>query len=111
MELYDSDTSSYTIYEVLDEHPNFVPSVGSEMPEDTDRFKERIVVERVTRENAEGIPDVVKEVVVDNETTEWNCQDYVIEIIDALVAEGIMDESEEYEEARAELNDLFGPME
>jgi hypothetical protein len=49
--------------------------------------------------------------VVDNETTERNYQDYVIEIIDALVAEGIMDESEEYEEARVELNNLFGPVE
>jgi hypothetical protein len=47
---------------------------------------------------------VVDQVEVDNYTLEWNCQDYVIEIINELVNECIIDESEEYDDARRELD-------
>jgi hypothetical protein len=46
---------------------------------------------------------------VDNETTEWDCQDYVLEILDNLEEEFVLDsDDEDYIDARQTLKDKRG---
>ena len=49
---------------------------------------------------------------VDNETTEWNCQDYVIELLETLYEECIIDEDDkEYKRGMKKAKDkYFGPL-
>lgn len=48
---------------------------------------------------------------VDNETSEWDCQDYVLEILDRLQEDYVLDEDDEdYQEARKELWSKRGPI-
>ena len=48
---------------------------------------------------------------VKNSVVHWNCQDYVIEILDKFAEECIVDEDEEpYKNARKELKKIYGAM-
>lgn len=50
-----------------------------------------------------------KSVVLDNETVEWDCQDYVLEVLKKLEDEFVLDgEDEEYCEARKDLKKKRG---
>ena len=53
----------------------------------------------------------MKELPVDNETTEWNYQDYVIEAIDMLYNECVIDEDDEdYKKGRKRaVTEYLGP--
>jgi hypothetical protein len=47
---------------------------------------------------------------VDNETTEWNCQDYVLESLGDLVDEYIIGDDEDYQDGIREARKYFGPL-
>lgn len=55
--------------------------------------------------------DAANSIPVDNETSEWDCQDYVLEILDRLQEDYVLDEDDEdYQEARKELWSKRGPI-
>ena len=57
------------------------------------------------------LEDIVEKATVDNETTLWNCQDYVLEIIEELEKKCIIDHEEEsYQKAIKYLEKQYGPM-
>lgn len=101
-----------TIFEVSGEHGTFEKSTVQDEPENRLRHKRNIAVGEV---NARDIPELLKVVdnaKVDNETTEWNCQDYVIELLETLYDECIIDEDdEEYKRGMKRAKDkYFGPL-
>lgn len=57
----------------------------------------------------ERVRNAAQSVPVDNETTEWDCQDYVLEILDNLEEEFVLDsDDEDYIDARQTLKDKRG---
>lgn len=55
------------------------------------------------------VKEAAASIPVDNETIEWDCQDYVLEILDRLEEEYVLEkEDEDYQEAREELKNKRG---
>ena len=48
----------------------------------------------INEQDISELKKVVSKVNVDNEMTEWNCQDYVLEVLKALKEECIIDEDD-----------------
>ncbi|KAI9678289.1 MAG: hypothetical protein M1817_006234 [Caeruleum heppii] len=90
-------------------HGTFQARTDDSRPQDDPTYLGRV---KLTTINARDIPQfrqVVGDAVVDNETVEWDCQDYILEILDALEEECIVDgEDEEYREAKAEVKGRRG---
>jgi hypothetical protein len=58
----------------------------------------------------EEFKKAVEATAVDNETVEWDCQDYVLEILDKLGEECIIDEEDRtYKKQRRKLESKRGP--
>ncbi|GLA10251.1 hypothetical protein AnigIFM60653_002129 [Aspergillus niger] len=55
------------------------------------------------------VKEAAKQVQVDNDTVDWDCQDYVLELLDKLEEEFIVEEDDEdHREARKELKKRRG---
>ncbi|KAL5333623.1 hypothetical protein BJX70DRAFT_54969 [Aspergillus crustosus] len=99
------------IYEVDGEHPTFTKVTSHGKPTDTSSLIKSLFVGEI------GIPDiatvkrVVEEAMVDNETLEWDCQDYVLEILEACEREAVLEENDpDYAEVKEILLHKRGPM-
>lgn len=101
------------VIEVIGEHPNFEPLISSVRAEEFPgrSFLSRHFLGVVCQDDIPGIIEVVKGVPLDNETVQWDCQDYVLEILDALEeAFYLSGDDEEYSEARVLLGEMRGPV-
>lgn len=99
------------IYEVIGQHGTFTRNVSetAEEFEDSARFKEAIELSEFADRDLQAFKQVVEATVVDNETLEWDCQDYVIEILDNLEDAGVLDEDDgEYQEQKRVLKGKRG---
>ncbi|KAL2847190.1 hypothetical protein BJY01DRAFT_167612 [Aspergillus pseudoustus] len=99
------------IFEVDGEHPSFIKVNSSAKPTDSDTLIESLYVGEI------GIPDVatVKKIVdearVDNETLEWDCQEYVLELLEACEREAILEEDDlDFAETKQILKTKRGPI-
>lgn len=71
----------------------------------------RLYVGVISDQDIPTVRECVAAVEVDNATTEWDCQEYVMDILDKLQEELILDEDdEEYKNAREDLMEKRGPM-
>lgn len=103
--------TSSTIYEVDGEHPHFQKVTSAGHPRDSETFIHSIFVSEVGEPDIATIDAIVDAARVDNETLEWDCQEYVLEILEACEEEGVLDERDgEYWEAREGLRERRGPM-
>ena len=109
--LYLESQSEHKIYEVTGESPHFKTNVVSGKPTATNRHRRSIFVYDV---NATDVPDfrkAVSAVKPDNSVTHWNCQDYVMEILDKLEEECVIDGDEKaYISAKKQVKKHFGPL-
>lgn len=97
------------IFEVVGQHPVFERNVSGIKPEKSLNFIKKLYVGVISEGDIPTVKSAVESVPVDNETTEWDCQDYVLEILDQLQDEYILDEDDEdYQEARKELRSKRG---
>ncbi|KFY26470.1 hypothetical protein V493_04073 [Pseudogymnoascus sp. VKM F-4281 (FW-2241)] len=71
-----------TIFEVSGEHGTFEKSAVQDEPRNRLRHKRNIAVGEVNERDIPELLKVIDDAKVDNDTTEWNCQDYVIEILE-----------------------------
>jgi hypothetical protein len=99
------------IYEVDGEHPSFTKVTSLGNPTDKPSLIESLHVGEI------GIPDIatvkriVDEASVDNETLEWDCQEYVLEILEACEREAVLEEEDpDYAEVKEILLQKRGPM-
>ncbi|KFY44761.1 hypothetical protein V494_01331 [Pseudogymnoascus sp. VKM F-4513 (FW-928)] len=101
-----------TIFEVSGEHGTFAKSAVQDEPESRLLHKRNIAVGEVNERDMPELLKVTDDAKVDNETTEWNCQDYVIEILETLYEECIIDEDdEEFKRGMKKVKDkYFGPL-
>jgi hypothetical protein len=109
--VYDVKTEIYRLYEVVGDSGEFEARTVDVEPSLSTRFRKSIDLGTVNQTEFGQLESIIGSVPVDNETTEWNCQDYVIEIMDKLELEYFLDvEDEDYREAKAEVKEKFGPM-
>ncbi|KAI9779900.1 MAG: hypothetical protein M1816_003309 [Peltula sp. TS41687] len=88
-----------TIFQVIGQSPEFKSSVLQGInPKGTNRHRRNILVGTIDKEDVQKLPDLVKKVAVDNETSHWTCQDYVTDVLDLLREEGFIDEYDEHYE-------------
>ncbi|KAL9087186.1 MAG: hypothetical protein Q9159_003753 [Coniocarpon cinnabarinum] len=102
----------FTTFEVEGQHPEFVKNTHQGDPSNDERHLESIFVACIRKSDASSVKQAFDDANVDNETTEWNCQDFVLEMLAVLRDVEIVDEDdEEYETGRQEaLDKHFGPM-
>ncbi|KAJ5689001.1 hypothetical protein N7462_003393 [Penicillium macrosclerotiorum] len=109
--LYIDDENESIIFEVLGQHPYFKRNVRFTRPEYSADFLGKEYVGVIRRSDIPYIWNIAASVYVDNETVEWDCQDYVLDILDRLVDEFILNEwDEDYREARHILKWKRGPI-
>ncbi|KAI9744121.1 MAG: hypothetical protein M1818_002273 [Claussenomyces sp. TS43310] len=104
------DADDYqTTFEVTGEHGTFERNVLSNNPEQPLR---RIQVGTINQRDLPELFKIIQGVEVDNETSEWNCQDYVLEALEKLVDECIVDEDDEdlKKGMKKAKDDHFGPL-
>jgi hypothetical protein len=108
--LYLDDEDIPMVFEVTGQHPDFQRNVIQAKAEEDPTFLGKEYIGLVNQADIEEIKDAATAVHVDNETVEWDCQDYVLEILDKLVDDFILDEDDEdYREARMILREKRGP--
>lgn len=82
------------ILEATSSHPEFARNVNEAKPESTDRHVENINIRDVSEGDMRQFYSIMSQAEVDNETVECNCQDYVLEALEALTEECVLDEDD-----------------
>lgn len=97
------------IFEVTGQHPNFRRNVVNARPDRSRSYIGKTFVAVLGEDSVQDVQSAAKSVVVDNETVEWDCQDYVLEVLDKLEDEFVLDgDDEDYREAREDLKKKRG---
>lgn len=110
--LYLEDGSKRSIYEVLGEHPHFKANlITGKTPDHTVRHQRSIFVYEINSPDLPEFEKAICSVEPQNDIALWNCQDYVIEILERLEEECIIDgEDKMYIKAKKEVKKYFGPL-
>lgn len=107
--LYLEDKNEPLIFEVTGEHPKFERNVVKARPENSRSFLQKIYIGLIRNADVEIVKQTAETVPMDNETVEWDCQDYVLEILDNLEDEFILDhDDEDYCDVREILKEKRG---
>lgn len=105
------DDEEQLIFEVSGEHPNFERNIEKQPPEQLEGFLRREYVAVISKTDIETVKQVAQTVPVDNETVEWDCQEYVLDRLDRLEDEFVLDrDDEDYQDARETLRERRGAM-
>ena len=77
----------------------------------TNRHKKSILVDDISANDVKELEKVISSAEFKNSVVHWNCQDYVLEILDKLAEECVVDEDEEeYNNARNKLKNNYDAM-
>ncbi|KAE8147335.1 hypothetical protein BDV25DRAFT_160572 [Aspergillus avenaceus] len=99
------------IFEVDGEHPSFTKVTSSGNPLESDTCIELLPVSDIGDCDVPTVKAVVGAARVDNETLEWDCQEYVLEILEELEEAAVLDERDrDYESVKEDLKARRGPM-
>ncbi|OQE20147.1 hypothetical protein PENFLA_c017G09337 [Penicillium flavigenum] len=83
------------IIEVDGEHPQFKRNTFMENPKKSSTFLRQFFIAVLGEDDIERVKSAAQSVPVDNETVEWDCQDYVLEILDELQEDFVLDKDDE----------------
>lgn len=99
-----------TLYQLTNQHPSFVKSKTTAISKDPDIIA-NILVASLRPSDISEVSKAFEEAPVDNETLEWTCQDFVLEMLEKLREWEVIDdgEVEVYEEGRNEALGYYGP--
>lgn len=107
--LYIDNDKESIIFEVIGQHPNFQRNVVYARPDASRSYVSNVYVATLRDDDIADVKEAAKQVRVDNDTVDWDCQDYVLELLDKLEDEFILEEDDEdYREARKELKKRRG---
>ncbi|PYH92378.1 hypothetical protein BO71DRAFT_26457 [Aspergillus ellipticus CBS 707.79] len=107
--LYIDDDKESIIFEVTGQHPNFQRNVVYARPDASRSYVSNVYVATLRDDDIADVKEAARQVRVDNDTVDWDCQDYVLELLDKLEDEFILEENDEdYREARKELKKRRG---
>lgn len=109
--LYLENGSETKIYEVVGETPNFTKNVLDSRPTATNRHKRSVLMATLNASDLPTFRQAIDNASPDNSTALWNCQDYVMEILENLEEECVLDdEDEDYVKAKKEVKKYYGPL-
>ncbi|TKA66905.1 hypothetical protein B0A55_11661, partial [Friedmanniomyces simplex] len=99
------------IIEITGSHPEFKFNTVETKPENTTPHKESIEIGDINDSDMPEFYSIMRRVEIDNDTVDWNCQDYVLEALDELTEECVLDEDDEtYKKGRRRAkNKYYGP--
>ena len=101
----------HEIYEVTGESPHFKRNVVSGNPTSSGRHKRSILIADINTDDMADFQKAVDAIKPDNSTIHWNCQDYVIEVLEKLEEEFIVDGDERaYKRAKNQVKSHHGPL-
>lgn len=83
------------IYRVIGRHGTFQRNVVHTRPDNSIRFEGTIYLGEVADQDFDDFEKTITATNVDNETVEWDCQGYVLEILDNLEDAYIIDGDDE----------------
>ena len=93
------------IYQVVGTSMEFELNIRPHLhPEDIDGHLQSIYVADV--DDIAGFTQIFQNTEVSNDVVMWNCQVFVLDVLEALTADGIIDDYE-YQEAKTELEGLL----
>ncbi|RAL06734.1 uncharacterized protein BO97DRAFT_419195 [Aspergillus homomorphus CBS 101889] len=105
-----TDTEDH-LFEVDGEHPGFTEVSSHVHPRDIPMYIQSNRASAVGNVDVPTIQAVVDATPVDNETLEWDCQDYVLEILEGCEREAVIDDDDaDYVEAMEILRNKRGPI-
>lgn len=106
-----TDNGDHIIFQVVGSHGTFQAEAIRKNPTASRGYLSQTLLTTINSEELSVMQQVIQNVYVDNETIEWDCQDYVLEILDALEVECIVDEEDEdYQYAKEGLKQQRGPV-
>lgn len=108
--LYLESDPEHLVFEVTGEHPSFKRHIETRRPERMEGFFHLLYVAALGKNDVDIVKRVAAMVTVDNETVEWDCQEYVLDMLDTLEEEFVLDrDDEDYQRAREFLRERRGP--
>lgn len=107
--LYIESGQEHFIFEVIGQHPIFKRNVVMADPKRSRSLRQLLFVAMICDDDIERVKSAAQDVSVDNQTAEWDCQDYVLDILDKLEEDFVLDaDDEEYIDAREMLKERRG---
>lgn len=77
-------------FEATGSHPLFQPDVEYSRPEHSKNYVGKVFVATISDEDIQRVYDVSDATPVNNRNVEWDCQDYVLDVLDRLENECIL---------------------
>lgn len=71
----------------MGQHPNFKANALRTFPEKSRSYIGRLFVGYLPENSVNDVKMIIDTTEVDNETVEWDCQEYVLDILDRLQGE------------------------
>lgn len=94
--LYIDNDPENLVFEVTGEHPSFECHIETcPLPGANGRLLPLAVCRCLSNNNIDTVNRVAATVMVYNETVEWDCQEYVLDMLDALEEECVLDRDDE----------------
>ncbi|KAF5856677.1 hypothetical protein ETB97_007034 [Aspergillus alliaceus] len=84
------------IFEVDGEHPSFQKMTSHGKPSDSENLIMSLLVSEIGDPDVPTVKAVVDAARVDNETLEWDCQEYVLELLEACEEDAVLDRDDEH---------------
>lgn len=108
--IHNPSTGLHRQYEVEGE-ANFLSRNILSEPPDSSRLIKTIPVGHISQKSIPLLEAVIEKVEIRNDIFSWDCQDYVIEILDALQEAELLGEMEGYEDVRRHIGLMRGTFE
>ncbi|KAI9698634.1 MAG: hypothetical protein M1836_003743 [Candelina mexicana] len=107
--LYLQTDTGNLIFEVTGSHPYFKHNVVKADPRNSQSFVKMIFMDTVNSGDIATVQNVARTTKTDNETVEWDCQEYVLDMLETLEEECVVDDDDEtYKNAKKELKKKRG---
>ena len=109
-----SGCSQHQVFDVRGEvdwiagRQHYQTAVSTRDPAESSAHKTNILVGRLDREQLPTLIKAIKTVEADNETANWDCQDYVIEILDALGNAELIGGTPDYDQIKRKIKWMRG---
>lgn len=102
--LYLQTDTDKLIFEVTGSHPNFKRNVVKADPRNSQSFIKITFMDTISSGDIATVQNVARTTKIDNETVEWDCQEYVLDMLETLKKECVLNEDDEiYKDSKREL--------
>lgn len=97
------------LFQVAGDYAEMEAQALDEDPRDNSRLYKCITVGEIVSDDQLALEAQIKTVPVRNDVALWDCQDYVLDVLDVLEDEGYVGGDEEYTDLRRVLGSFRGP--